>query len=111
MKLSTKRKIQILLDKGTRWGHGPFVFFALPAANSKTTMGTLIGRQAYRRSVDRNRLKRLVRVAWQNISPRPNQEILVIIKRGLEIKNVGQAQINTWLSQGLQKQRLPARCA
>ena len=106
MKLSTKRRVQALLDRGMRWDSGPLRFFSLPSSQDGPKLGLLTSRKAYPRAVDRNRLKRLLRQAWRNIKVQGKREILVFIKRGIDIKNANQEKMNGWLGFGLEKKGL-----
>ncbi|MEK7287968.1 MAG: ribonuclease P protein component [Elusimicrobiota bacterium] len=112
MKLSTKAQIQKLLDRGTRWGDGPIQFFSLPANGLQEQLGIIVLKKAYRRAVDRNRIKRLIRESWRRLPPVPQENFLLMVHSGLNARTIKLKDMDLWIKTAFsKKQRSPAELA
>ena len=109
MKLSTKSKIQELLEKGKRWQAGPMRFYGLAVKGEREARwGILVPKKHIRKSVDRNRLKRLVRESWRRledasdaVNKKPKWDLLIRLGSGVDSDSVTQPQVFKWLQEGL----------
>lgn len=69
-------------------------------------MGILISRKAYRKAVDRNRLRRLFREAWRQAPKGKPWDILISVQKGIDLKRTKLKEAQEWLISGLKKRRL-----
>lgn len=108
MKQPTKATISKLLDQGVRWRQGFFRFCAIQDGRDPSSFGILIGRKAYRRAVDRNRIKRLVREAWRlhETDIEPGWNILILPNSGLDLKRLKCQDVEQCLSTALKRRGL-----
>ncbi|MBI4668567.1 MAG: ribonuclease P protein component [Elusimicrobia bacterium] len=109
MKLSTKHKFQTILDHGIRWNTGPLRFFALARPGETTKLGIIIPKKSYRRAVDRNRLKRLLRESLKKVNFVPGRDILIMVRSGIDPRKISRQKMELWLLSGLQKHSLILR--
>lgn len=65
-KLKSRKSIDTLFSKGKNFSHYPFKFIWLPHNNiSSLQAGIGVSSRLFKKAVDRNRIKRLMREAWR----------------------------------------------
>jgi ribonuclease P protein component len=67
-RLTKPAQFEALLAGGRRTGSRCFLVRALPNAGEGPRLGLIVGKKAAPRSVDRNRVKRLVRIAHRQLA-------------------------------------------
>ena len=67
-RLKSRKRIDELFEKGQRFNTGPFRIFYLMQAGTKPSLkcGAGASSKNFKRAVDRNRIKRLIRECWRD---------------------------------------------
>lgn len=68
-RLTKAAQFEAVLAGGRRSGSKCFLVRALPNAGSGPRLGLIVGKKAAPRAVDRNRVKRLVRITYRQLAP------------------------------------------
>ena len=76
-RLKSRKKIELLFAQGKKMSVGSFrVFFLFsPSAEPQAQMGAGVSARIFKRAVDRNRVKRLIRESWRLQKTALNQEL------------------------------------
>ena len=90
-RLKSRKRIDELFEKGQRFNAGPFRIFYLMQAGTKPSLkcGAGASSKNFKRAVDRNRIKRLIRECWRvekyKLKGQPYEIDLFIIYTGKTI--------------------------
>lgn len=99
MRIATKKRIAAIFDHGIRWQAGPFRFYRLPArVREKGRVSILIAKKRMAKSVDRNRMRRLIREGWRAI--RHDSWDVLITVGNVNPQVVTQQQVLKWIETG-----------
>lgn len=83
-RLKSRKAIDHLFKEGKRFTVSPFRVFYCEASPAELLVGAGAGTKSFKKAVDRNRIKRLVREAWR-LQKNPLKEKLLQEKRGLHV--------------------------
>jgi ribonuclease P protein component len=64
-RLKSRKAIDALFNKGQRFTAAPFRVFYKPVEEEGLLMGVAVGTKHFKKAVDRNRIKRMIREAWR----------------------------------------------
>ena len=84
-RLKSRKKIQDLFTKGKVINFSPFkIMYQLDEANSPLQMGVAVGTRQFKKAVDRNRIKRMVKEAYR-LQKNELKSSLIARKTGLSL--------------------------
>jgi len=83
-RLKSRKAIDLLFKQGQKFSVSPFRVFFLQTENIGLQFGTGVSARNFKKAVDRNRIKRLVREAWR-LQKNDLQEKLQKKKTGLHL--------------------------
>jgi ribonuclease P protein component len=81
-RLTKPAQFEAVLAGGRRSGSGCFLARALPNAESTARLGLIVGKKIAPRSVDRNRVKRLIRIVHRQLAAELSDLDVVVQLRG-----------------------------
>ncbi len=83
-RLKSRKAIEQLFTKGRGLNVSPFRVVYTPVNKYELRFGVGVSSRHFKRAVDRNRVKRLVREAWR-LQKNPLQEKLKLLNRGFHV--------------------------
>ncbi len=83
-RLKSRKALEQLFEKGFRFHHPPYRVYYSLSGNKILQLGVGVSTRQFKKSTDRNRVKRLLREAWR-LQKNPLQVILRQQGRGLQV--------------------------
>lgn len=95
VRLLLNRDFQRVFEAGRSIAGKTMVIWAAPAAGDGTRMGVVASKRTFRRAVDRNRAKRLIREAYRQERHRldVNGDLVIVARRRILEAGAAQAQV------------------
>lgn len=86
-RLVSKQDFQSVFAKSLKISHRPFVLLYSSNALACARLGIIIGKSVYKRAVDRNRIRRIVRESFRQSSiPSYAIDIVIIVKTKIDLE-------------------------